>query len=47
MNNSTMKNSRKSSKRAYQTPDLKNLGSVKQLTLKIGSVADGMGSHPV
>lgn len=46
MNNSNVKNSRKSLKRAFQKPRLKNLGSVKQLTLKIGSVSDGMGPHP-
>ncbi|MFD2933129.1 hypothetical protein [Spirosoma flavum] len=29
-------------KKAYKTPKLKVLGSVKKLTLKIGSVSDGM-----
>jgi hypothetical protein len=30
-----------SAKKAYQTPQLKPLGSVKELTLKIGSISDG------
>ncbi len=30
-------------KKAYQKPQLKTLGSVQQLTLKIGSNIDGMG----
>lgn len=31
-----------SAKKAYQTPQVKSLGSVKELTLKIGSVSDGV-----
>lgn len=30
-------------KKAYQKPQLKTLGSVQQLTLKIGSVVDANG----
>lgn len=30
-------------KKAYQTPQLKPLGSVKELTLKLGSNIDGQG----
>ncbi len=30
-------------KKAYQTPKIKGLGSVKKLTLKLGSNVDGMG----
>lgn len=33
-----------SAKKAYQTPQLKPLGSVKELTLKLGSNVDGQGS---
>jgi len=32
-------------KKAYQKPQLKNLGSVKALTLKLGSDTDMMGGH--
>ncbi|WP_461068980.1 hypothetical protein [Spirosoma horti] len=31
-------------KKAYKTPKLKSLGSVKKLTLKSGSATDGFGS---
>jgi hypothetical protein len=31
-------------KRAYQSPRLKTLGSVKHLTLKTGSAVDGFGT---
>ena len=31
-------------KKAYKTPSLKVLGNVKKLTLKAGSLSDGMGS---
>jgi hypothetical protein len=31
-------------KRAYQSPKLKTLGSVKTLTLKTGSATDGFGT---
>ncbi|GAB4015801.1 hypothetical protein GCM10028773_06910 [Spirosoma koreense] len=34
-----------SEKKTYQSPKLKTLGSVKQLTLKIGSVSDGVSLH--
>lgn len=30
-----------SAKKAYQTPQVKSLGSVKELTLKLGSISDG------
>ena len=33
----------KSGKKVYQTPKLQPLGSVKKLTLKLGSNVDGMG----
>ena len=33
-----------SPKKAYKTPKLKALGTVKQLTLKSGSLADGFGT---
>ncbi len=33
----------KAAKKAYQAPKLQVLGSVKKLTLKMGSNADGMG----
>ncbi len=33
----------KSAKKAYQPPTLQVLGSVKKLTLKLGSNVDGMG----
>ncbi len=32
-----------SPKKTYKTPRLKSLGSVKNLTLKLGSNVDGMG----
>ncbi len=32
-----------SPKKMYKTPTLKSLGSVKKLTLKMGSNVDGMG----
>ena len=32
-------------KKVYHKPALAKLGSVQQLTLKIGSISDGMGSH--
>ena len=32
-------------KKVYQKPYLIRLGSVKQLTLKLGSNTDGMGGH--
>lgn len=32
-----------SPKKAYQTPKLKVMGNVEVLTLKIGSITDGMG----
>ncbi|WP_460938960.1 hypothetical protein [Spirosoma humi] len=31
-------------KKAYKTPKLKSLGSVKKLTLKSGSAVDGFGT---
>ncbi|ADB42558.1 hypothetical protein Slin_6601 [Spirosoma linguale DSM 74] len=31
-------------KKAYKTPRIKSLGSVKQLTLKTGSAVDGFGT---
>ena len=34
---------RNSAKRAYKQPKMKTLGSVKQLTLKVGSNVDGQG----
>ncbi len=34
-----------SAKKTYQKPELKTLGSVQQLTLKMGSNTDGMGGH--
>ena len=34
-----------SKKKRYQRPQLKNLGSVKALTLKLGSDTDMMGGH--
>lgn len=36
----------KRTKRVYQKPRLKSLGSVREITLKIGSVSDGMQPHP-
>ncbi|MGF7216580.1 hypothetical protein GGR92_002747 [Spirosoma lacussanchae] len=33
-----------SPKKVYKTPRLKTLGSVKKLTLKVGSNVDGFGS---
>jgi hypothetical protein len=33
-----------SPKKAYKTPSLKVLGNVKKLTLKVGSLSDGLGS---
>ena len=42
--NKPLKNSTNSTpKKAYKTPKLKVLGSVKKLTLKTGSDVDGMG----
>lgn len=32
-------------KKVYQRPQLKVLGSVRQLTLKLGSISDGMQPH--
>ena len=32
-------------KKAYRKPQLKMLGSVKQLTLKLGSITDGQTGH--
>lgn len=32
-------------KKAYKTPKLRVLGSVKKLTLKVGSDTDMMGGH--
>ena len=32
-------------RRVYRSPQLNKRGSVQQLTLKIGSVSDGMGPH--
>lgn len=34
-----------SAKKAYRKPQLKTLGSVRQLTLKIGSNTDGLGGN--
>lgn len=33
----------KPKKKSYQTPAIKNLGSVRKLTLKTGSNVDGLG----
>lgn len=35
----------RSARKVYQRPQLKALGSVAQLTLKIGSISDGMAPH--
>lgn len=35
----------KPSKRTYQKPKLKSLGSVRKITLKTGSDTDGFGGH--
>lgn len=43
MMNNAQNKQRASAKRAYKQPNLKMLGSVKQLTLKLGSIADGQG----
>lgn len=43
MINNEKNNQHNSVKKAYQKPQLKTLGSVQQLTLKIGSVIDGTG----
>ncbi|MBD2752942.1 hypothetical protein [Spirosoma validum] len=34
-----------SSRKVYQKPELKILGNIKQLTLKLGSISDGMQPH--
>ncbi|WP_157815954.1 lasso RiPP family leader peptide-containing protein [Spirosoma pollinicola] len=41
---STQRNTAPSPRKTYQTPALKNLGSVKKLTLKSGSATDGFGT---
>jgi len=46
MTTKTISSKRENSKKAYQTPKVKPLGSVKELTLKIGSVSDGAGLFP-
>lgn len=40
MMNNTHTKQRNSAKKAYRQPQLKTLGSVKQLTLKLGSLTD-------
>lgn len=45
MINNTQNKQRNSAKKAYYKPQLKTLGSVKQLTLKVGSNTDGLGGH--
>jgi hypothetical protein len=44
MNKNTKHTLVPSPKKAYKTPKLKVLGSVKKLTLKIGSGGDGFGT---
>ncbi|GAB4019730.1 lasso RiPP family leader peptide-containing protein [Spirosoma koreense] len=45
MNNDSPKKAPMPVRKAYRSPKLVSLGSVRQLTLKIGSVSDGMGLH--
>ena len=41
----TKSNRIKRAKKLYQRPQLTNLGSVQQITLKIGSISDGLQPH--
>lgn len=41
----TITQPKKSTRKTYQQPEIKNLGSIKKLTLKMGSNTDGLGGH--